>query len=97
MGIIGIIHNLPRVGGTIISKSISAQKDIDLSILTLPKEMKEGANLVVRNKETVIDVKSVDQMTIKETYVVTVLNKIGHQRLLTAEGYENVLNKLKKS
>tara|TARA_B100001559_G_C16385902_1_gene568801 strand:+ start:213 stop:1010 length:798 start_codon:yes stop_codon:yes gene_type:complete len=30
MGTIGIIHNLPRVGGTIISKSISAQKDIAL-------------------------------------------------------------------
>ncbi len=73
----------------VCAANLSAQKDIDLSILTLPKELKEGANLVVRNKETVIDVKSVDQMTIKETYVVTVLNKIGHQRLLTAEGYDD--------
>ncbi len=40
MGIIGIIHNLPRVGGTIISKSISAQKDIVLLSEIHPQGLK---------------------------------------------------------
>lgn len=72
----------------VFSVQLCAQEITDLTVLTLPQELKEGANLVVRNHETIIDVKSVDQMTIKETSVVTVLNKIGHQRLAIAEGYD---------
>lgn len=73
---------------TLIGTS-SAQEETDLTILTLPEELKESANMVVRNQEMIIDVKSVDQMTIKNTSVVTVLNKVGHRRLSTVVGYDN--------
>ena len=71
-----------------ISQTI-AQDAADLIALTIPAELKEDANMVVRNQEMVINVKSVDQMTIKNVSVVTVLNKVGHQRLSTAVGYDN--------
>ena len=66
-----------------------SQDETDLTILTLPQELKESANMVVRNQEMIIDVKSVDQMTIKNTSVVTVLNKVGHRYLSTAVGYDD--------
>ena len=34
----------------------SAQDEVDLTILTLPQELKESANMVVRNQEMIVDV-----------------------------------------
>ena len=67
----------------------SAQEKDDLTILTLPEELLQNSNMVVRNQETVINVKSVDQMTIENTSVVTILNKIGHERFPVAVGYDD--------
>ena len=69
--------------------NLPAQQDLDLSILTLPQELTKNANAVVRKQQRIIDVNSVNQMTIKNTSVVTVLNKKGHQRLITSVGYDN--------
>jgi len=65
------------------------QEKDDLTTLTLPEELRQNANMVVRNQEMTINVKSVDQMTIENMSVVTVLNKIGHQRLPIVVGYDN--------
>lgn len=54
--------------------SINSQ---NLNILTIPPELKEDANAVVRLDNTFIDVKSQDEMIINVEVAVTVLNKLG--------------------
>jgi hypothetical protein len=68
--------------------SYSQSKD-DLTAITLSPELVENANMVIRNHDLTVDVKSIDQMTIHSTMVVTVLNKVGHEYVNTAVFYDN--------
>ena len=59
--------------------NLSAQQDLDLSILTLPQELTKNANAVVRDHKKDYRVEAADKIIIKKRYVVTILNKIGHE------------------
>ena len=57
--------------------------------LTIPKELKENANAVVRDYSMEINIEDVDKMIVTERKVVTVLNKIGNEDATISEGYDN--------
>lgn len=60
--------------------------------MIIPKELKENANAVVRNDHTEITVDAIDVMYIKVSRVVTVLNKLGDQKVGAVVGYDNNSN-----
>jgi hypothetical protein len=89
---------------------ILAQDSNNLSSLLISKELKENANAVIRINEISVDVLAVDQMTVTNKRIVTVLNKLGKSHVkaymhynddtkiikLTATIYDAFGNKVKK-
>lgn len=61
-------------------------QDIDVSILTIPKELKENANAIIRLNETVVSIESNSRLITHVNRIVTVLNKLGN-RDINAELY----------
>ena len=61
----------------------------ELIALTIPVELKENANAVVRNNSIEITIEDVDKMTVSKREVVTVLNKLGNTDARIAESYDN--------
>ena len=70
-----------------ISLNTFAQKKTYL-VSTIPAELTEDANAVVRNNFTHITIKSVNEMVVKTTRVVTILNKLGDREIDAAVGYD---------
>ncbi len=71
-----------------VSFTLHSQK-IEYSAFTIPVELKENANAVIRSEVTTVTVNSVSKMTVNKKKVVTVLNKLGNVDAGIAEGYDN--------
>ncbi|MFK7750736.1 MAG: DUF3857 domain-containing protein [Kordia sp.] len=65
-----------------------AQDDLT-SYLTLPQELADNANAVVRLAETVVDVKAINDVEISQKRIVTVLNENGIYKIGAVVGYDN--------
>jgi len=61
--------------------------DIKYPVATIPKELKENARSVVRNHETVFELKSISNGSVKVTYAITILNKNGIKDSYFSESY----------
>lgn len=61
----------------------------DYSSFTIPLELKENANAVVRNQNTEIEVISRDNMSIKVNRVITILNKMGNSKVGAYAHYDD--------
>ena len=61
----------------------------EYSYFSIPTELKENANAVVRNNQTEVIVNSINQLTIKHKRVITVLNKLGDNRVNAYQHYNN--------
>jgi len=57
--------------------------------LTLPQELKNNSNAVIRLDETLVDVKSIDNVEVSKKRIVTVLNKKGVNTIRAVIGYSN--------
>ncbi|MFY0603041.1 MAG: DUF3857 domain-containing protein [Flavobacteriaceae bacterium] len=62
---------------------------MDLNALLIPKELKEDANIVIRNESRIITLEAVDQMTVKVSRTITVLGKLGDDYVTTDVGYDD--------
>ena len=60
----------------LISISVFCQ-DYDVSILTIPDGLKNGANAIIRYDHTNIEILASDKMTVQKEFAVTILNKHG--------------------
>lgn len=58
-------------------------------VSSIPNELKENANAVVRNNSTLIEILALDNMIITKRRVVTVLNKFGDSHTKTFEHYDD--------
>ena len=67
---------------------VFAQDDLT-SFFTLPIELTENANAVVRLDETIVEVKAINDMVISERRIVTVLNENGIYKIGAVVGYDN--------
>ena len=67
---------------------VFAQDDLT-SFFTLPTELTENANAVVRLDETIVEVKAINDMVISERRIVTVLNENGIYKIGAVVGYDN--------
>ena len=73
-----------------ITFSIFSQDNLYTS-LTIPEDLTQNANAVVRQNETVILLKSSSEMSVKEKRIITVLNKEGDRNINAFVHYdENV-------
>ncbi|RBA28490.1 DUF3857 domain-containing protein [Flavobacterium tibetense] len=70
----------------LVINSISAQVDKRIA-LTIPKELKENANSVIRLQEVVININSRQLYTTKTKRIVTVLNEYGNRGVDASEYY----------
>ncbi|MFK5981603.1 MAG: DUF3857 domain-containing protein [Flavobacteriaceae bacterium] len=70
-----------------ISITVSAQKKY--SVKSIPKELVENANAVIRNDETVITLDNFNSMTKKYHEVITVFNKNGLNIIKPVAYYDN--------
>lgn len=61
----------------------------EYSYFSIPSELKENANAVIRNDKTEVIVNSISQLTIKHKRVVTVLNKLGDGKINVYQHYDN--------
>ncbi len=61
----------------------------ELTTFTIPPELKEDANAVVRNNITEITIEDVNRMVVTKKMVVTVLNKLGNSDAGIYESYDN--------
>lgn len=59
------------------------------SAVTIPFDLKENANAVVRDNSIEIIIEDFDKMVVKKTMVVTVLNKLGNVDARIAESYDD--------
>ncbi len=59
------------------------------SIASIPLELTENANAIVRNSSVEITIDAIDKMIVKERKVVTVLNKLGNVDARMSKGYDN--------
>jgi transglutaminase-like putative cysteine protease len=65
------------------------QSGSDFPVLTMPKELAENSNMVIRHHELQVEVESIDEMTVTHKTIVTVLNKVGHRYVNTFVHYDN--------
>ncbi len=72
-----------------LCSTVFSQENQNLSSLFISKELKENANAIVRLNELVITVEAVDQLTIKQKRIVTVLNKLGKDHIDAYKHYNN--------
>lgn len=63
-------------------------QNLEYSYLTIPQQLKENANAVVRLESTSIDLIAVDNMEITHRRIVTVLNESGNNLLKAGVGYD---------
>lgn len=70
------------------SFALTAQ-DVNFSVYTIPQELTENANAVVRNESEIITISSVDKMTVRVSRTVTVLNKLGRSYVNASVSYDN--------
>jgi hypothetical protein len=72
----------------IITFNFFAQES-NVSVLTLPVELKKNANAVVRDNTIEITIEDVNKMIVSKTEVVTVLNKLGNTDARIVESYDD--------
>ena len=70
-----------------ITFSVFSQDSL-YSSLTIPKNLKQNANAVVRLNEVVVSLKSSSEMSVKEKRIITVLNKQGDRNIDTYLHYD---------
>ncbi|QMU66712.1 MAG: DUF3857 domain-containing protein [Flavobacteriaceae bacterium] len=62
---------------------------MQLASLLIPQELKEDANAVIRNESTKITLTAVDEMSVKVSRTITVLNKLGRRYVDAYVRYDN--------
>jgi hypothetical protein len=83
----GIKKGIVFILFTISCNIFFSQEKYEVS--SIPNELKENANAVVRNNSTLIEILALDNMIITKRRVVTVLNKFGDSHTKTFEHYDD--------
>lgn len=68
---------------------VSYSQNSELSAFTIPAELKQDANAVVRNNFIEITIEDVDKMVVYKKEIVTVLNKLGQADARIAASYDD--------
>lgn len=66
----------------------SALAQLEKSSISIPPELLENANAVVRNESYHISIEAIDKMVVEREYVVTILNEAGNRHALAFEFYD---------
>ncbi|RSC92603.1 DUF3857 domain-containing protein [Tenacibaculum singaporense] len=72
-----------------LCSNIFSQEKQNLSSISIPKELKESANAIIRLNKTIIDVETIDHLVVKQQRIVTVLNKLGKKHINAYKHYNN--------
>ncbi|WP_299106714.1 DUF3857 domain-containing protein [uncultured Tenacibaculum sp.] len=73
----------------LLSVNILAQEQQNLSSLTVPQELIENADAIIRNNELTITVEGVDKMVVKQLRIITVYNEQGKTHVNAYEHYND--------
>lgn len=72
-----------------LCSNIFSQEKQNLSSISIPKELKESANAIIRLSKTIIDVESIDYLVVKQQRIITILNKLGKKHIGAYKHYNN--------
>lgn len=72
-----------------LCSNIFSQEKQNLSSISIPKELKESANAIIRLSKTIIDVESIDHLVVKQQRIITILNKLGKKHIGAYKHYNN--------
>lgn len=72
-----------------LCSNVFSQEKQDLSSISIPKELKESANAIIKLNKTIIDVESIDHLVVKQQRIITVLNKLGKKHIRAYKHYNN--------
>ena len=70
------------------SANVLFSQSIDFSVKSIPNELLENANSVIREQHTIVEIKSISTMRIKTTTTTTVLNEKGFKDIDAFEYYD---------
>lgn len=68
---------------------VSFSQDMKLATFLIPQELKEDANIVIRNEQTLITIEEIDKMIVKVSRTITVFGKLGDDYVDTSVLYDN--------
>ncbi len=71
-----------------VSVKVSAQENNETLIFLLDSTLTKDANAIVRSEEVVVEINSINSVTVKNKRIVTVLNKYGKGYADSYEGYD---------
>ncbi|MGG8497904.1 DUF3857 domain-containing protein [Tenacibaculum sp. TC6] len=69
-----------------------SQEPEDLSSLTISKELTEHANAVIRYSNVMVEIKNIDDLSVKEKRIVTVFNESGNKHIKAYQHYNDDTN-----
>ena len=69
-----------------------SQEPEDLSSLNIPKELTEHANAVIRFSNVMVEIKNIDDLSVKEKRIVTVFNESGNKHIRAYQHYNDDTN-----
>lgn len=72
----------------LLGTKIYSQKT-NYSFLSIPSELKENANAVIRDNSIDVTINDIDEMVVRKREVITILNKIGNRYANIYEHYDN--------
>lgn len=77
--------------------TIKGFSQVDYAVSTIPPVLKSRANAVLRDMETTVDMRGIDNVLVTTKKVITVLNKNGDQRAILSIGYDksNTIQRIK--
>ncbi|MFD2564260.1 DUF3857 domain-containing protein [Aquimarina rubra] len=82
------IQLLLVVGFLCVLARTQAQGDLSLQAILIDSTLTENANAIVRSEDIVIEINSINSVTVKTKRIVTVLNKYGNRHADSYEPYD---------
>jgi transglutaminase-like putative cysteine protease len=86
-----VLKNIIKILILFVTLTVSSQENL-YSSLTIPDNLKQNANAVVRLNELTVSLKSSNHMTVREKRIITVLNKQGNKNIDAYLYYDNNVN-----
>lgn len=80
----------------IVFSTKATSQDIELSSSSIPVNLLEHANAIVRDITIEVFINDLDDMTLKKREVITILNKVGHEQYSDARAYYDNDTRIKK-
>ncbi|MBW1294312.1 DUF3857 domain-containing protein [Aquimarina litoralis] len=75
-----------------VFSEINSQENLELQSILLDSTLTKDANAIVRSEDIVVEINSINSVTIRSKRIVTILNKYGNKYAKSYQGYDSSRN-----